>query len=294
MLLVIDNGGEDMTQLVLESYQNILPLKVLVEPRAGKNRALNSAIDTFAGDLVVITDDDVLPDRDWLVRLREAADSHPEASFFGGTIAPAWPSELPPWLNERRVNFGILFALINQASGPCDFRSVFGPNMAVRRSIFEQGYRFHNEIGPNSTDPLAPMGSEWEFNARLHRDGHLGYFVADARVLHVVREEQLNEGWILNRAYRNGVGTARTTPPTLAKGLPIVAGLSWQLLLRLLIFGCVARAVRWLPPSSWRLQLLFKEQWFMGLAAGMVANTTGRAGPRAIEAKPWAGVGQAG
>ena len=287
-LLVVDNGSEDATQFVLEAYRNILPLEILVEPRAGKNRALNRAIDAFAGDLVVITDDDVLPDHDWLVCLREAADSHPEASFFGGTIAPDWPSELPSWLDERRVNFGILFALMSRASGPCDFTSVFGPNMAVRRSVFEHGYRFSNEIGPNSTNPLAPMGSEWEFNERLHRHGHLGYFVADARVFHIIREEQLHEGWILNRAYRNGLGTASTTPPALAEGLPIVAGLTWRLLLRLLVFGCAARAVNRLPPSGWRLQLLFKERWFAGLAAGMSTNATGRSmpkrGPRMISA----------
>ena len=57
----------------------------MVEPEAGKNIALNAGLAFVSGDLVVLTDDDAIPRPDWLVRLRQAADSNPT---FG--ISVAW------------------------------------------------------------------------------------------------------------------------------------------------------------------------------------------------------------
>jgi len=256
---------------VLAGYSQRLPLEVLYERRPGKNVALNRAVASFEGDLVVITDDDVLPEPGWLLRLTEAAMRHPEASVFGGTILPRWPRALPHWLNERWVNFGVLFALLSHHSGPCDFSAIYGPNMAVRRLVFDQGYRFDEGIGPDTTNPLSAMGSETEFTRRLLAAGHRARFVAEARVSHIIRPEQLQESWVLARAWRNGLGSARTDAPALTRGRAIVAGLTWRLLLRLVVFRLTACAVAGLPPSGWRLRLLFKDRWFAGLAAGMAA-----------------------
>lgn len=274
-LVIVDNNSSDATRSVLHKYGACLPLEILVEPRPGKNRALNRALGALAGDLAVITDDDVLPDPDWLVRLREAADRHPAVSLFGGTILPEWPAPLPPWLNEQSASFGILFAVLRRASGPCDFNSIFGPNMAVRTAVFRQGNCFDEAIGPDATNPIAPMGSEWEFNRRLCRNGHRARFVAEARVRHIIRPEQFEERWILNRAYRNGFGVAKTSPPALALGEPRLLGLAWRLLLRRAGLAAAAVVIRPLPPSRWRVRLLFKERWFAGLAHGMA-----RGGPR--------------
>src|ERR1700685_2727423 len=79
-LIVADNGSRDATSSVLQRSSNLLPLMVVNEPAAGKNRALNRAIPEIEGDLTVLTDDDVIPDHDWLVQLQRAAAAHPEAT----------------------------------------------------------------------------------------------------------------------------------------------------------------------------------------------------------------------
>jgi glycosyltransferase involved in cell wall biosynthesis len=286
-LVVADNGSTDATQCVLSRYRERLPLHVLREPRPGKNAALNRAIASFDGDLVVLTDDDVLPEPDWLLRLATAAERHPEASLFGGTILPAWPHALPPWLDQSRVDFGTLFALVSHKSGPCDFRVIFGPNMAVRRSVFAHGHRFDESIGPDGRNALSAMGSETEFTRRLTAAGHRARFVAEARVRHIIRPEQFEESWILARAYRNGLGTARTNPPALAEGRGLVAGLTWRLLLRLVVFRAGARIAAPLPASAWRLRMLFKDRWFAGLATGVRARRLdSRAAPREALPRP--------
>jgi glycosyltransferase involved in cell wall biosynthesis len=97
-LVIVDNNSEDGTSSVLAEFADRLPLLTLRERRAGKSRALNRAIPALEGDLVVATDDDVLPDPGWLAALRHAADTHPEATMFGGPVLPHWSRPPPSWL----------------------------------------------------------------------------------------------------------------------------------------------------------------------------------------------------
>lgn len=264
-LIVVDNGSTDGTPGVLAAAAGGLPLLTLREPSPGKNRALNRAVAHLDGDLAVFTDDDVLPTPQWLCMLRAAADAHPEATLFGGTVLPAWPEPRPAWLSEDCVDFGVLYSQLRRPSGPCDFRSVWGPNMAVRRSTFDEGHRFDNGIGPNASQTHYRMGSESSFTARLQAGGARARFVAEAVVHHIVRPEQMTEGWILDRAYRHGLGVAHYDRPAFTDGPPIF-GLPCGVLKRRILSAAAAAAVRYLPPSPRRLHLLFQERWYAGVA----------------------------
>ena len=87
---------------------------------------------------------------------------------------------------------------------------VFGPNMAIRSSLFHAGNRFDESIGPRGVS--YPMGSETELVLRLHRGGHRAMHVQNAVIEHFVRGEQLTEKWVMARAIRFGRGQHRLRP----------------------------------------------------------------------------------
>jgi glycosyltransferase involved in cell wall biosynthesis len=60
-LIVVDNGSRDSTPAILRWFKQYLPLEILNQPDAGKNRALNTGVEASAGRLVVIADDDAVP-----------------------------------------------------------------------------------------------------------------------------------------------------------------------------------------------------------------------------------------
>jgi glycosyltransferase involved in cell wall biosynthesis len=97
-VVVVDNGSEDGTAAVLAEARATLPLVVVSEPRAGKNRALNRALPLARGALLVFTDDDVEPEPRWLAEHVGAARRWPSHAVFGGPIAPRMPPTAPPWL----------------------------------------------------------------------------------------------------------------------------------------------------------------------------------------------------
>lgn len=206
-LVVVDNASRDRTPEILERFAALLPMTRLRVPEPGKNRALNAGLETRAGDLVVLTDDDAVPSPDWLVELRLAADAHPECDIFGGAIKPRWEHPPEPWHLDW-VPHGITYALtdptLKDGIMPAGL-AAWGPNMAVRAQLFDAGHRFDENIGPQSGTSYR-MGSETEFTKRLEQQGCRAWFVSHAVVEHMIRSFQMEKSWVLARAVRYGRG----------------------------------------------------------------------------------------
>src|SRR5688500_3385628 len=202
-VIAVDNASVDNTPDILHSFLDRLPLSVLYQPKRGKNRALNLAIPHIRGELVVFTDDDVLPETNWLYRYQHYADTRPECDIFGGAILPYWERAPQRWILDS-VPHGVTFALTapDLVEGAIHPGLIWGPNMAVRKKIFDAGHRFDEDVGPSSGQYV--MGSETEFNIRVAAKGHKTWFCPEARVRHIIRDFQMTQNWIVQRAYRFG------------------------------------------------------------------------------------------
>lgn len=202
-LVVVNNNSNDGTDEILESYRSILPIEILNCPRRGKNVALNLGIQNIEGDLVIFTDDDAIPNSDWLVEYREAADKNKSYDVFGGPIYPVWPSDMDDWILSW-VNLGATFAVTptNILTGSVVSSQIWGANMAIRSHVFEKGFMFNELVGPSEGQYI--MGSEVEFTDRLAKAGYKSWWVGEANVGHIIRAFQVKRDWIIKRAFRLG------------------------------------------------------------------------------------------
>jgi len=80
--------------------------------------------------------------------------------------------------------------------------------MAVRSNIFEIGYKFDENIGPNGANYA--MGSETDLLLRLRHAGFKAWHCKNAIVKHMIRSSQMDRRWILARAIRYGRGVYRS------------------------------------------------------------------------------------
>ncbi|QGY39021.1 glycosyltransferase [Pseudodesulfovibrio cashew] len=206
-LVIVDNASTDGTRSLIKSYENDLPITYLYEAKPGKNSALNTGIKSLQGDLVILTDDDAIPCPDLLVQYREVAESEVDVSIFSGKVMPDWRKEPPLWMVDS-IPLTTAYSLNagKHSEGSIPPTSVLGPNMAVRREIFERGFRFDESIGPCGSSYA--MGSETEFCTRLHGHGYNCHFSERPCVSHIIRDYQVNGKWLLKRSFQNGRGAA--------------------------------------------------------------------------------------
>jgi glycosyltransferase involved in cell wall biosynthesis len=206
-LVIVDNGSTDSTHEIVRSYEKHLPLEYLLEPTLGKSAALNTGLGAVEGDLIIFADDDIFPNPNWLIQLRSAADANPEYSIFGGRILPRWEVPPPSWVQwvEQSPAYAVTDPLLKE--GAVSPRLVYGPNMAIRANLFTAETRFNTSIGPRGTDYA--QGTDMELIIRLSRQGHKAWYVADAVVDHLIRQEQMNKSWVMRRAVRFGRGEFR-------------------------------------------------------------------------------------
>jgi glycosyltransferase involved in cell wall biosynthesis len=254
-LVAVDNGSTDHTGEVIASFDQRLPLICVREPRRGKNIALNTGLASVSGDLVVFTDDDVLPNPLWLKQMRAAADSLSSFSIFGGPIKPQWEVPPEPWLLNW-VPLDVAYSILKpMAEGPLKASFVFGPNMAIRASVLESGCRFDESIGPKGLN--YPMGSETELLLRLAKQGFKAWHVENAIVTHMIRASQMDMRWVLQRASRFGRGRYRMETRESPEVVPRMFGMP-----RFMIRQILAQSLRVVRAKmAGDMEKLFKERW---------------------------------
>jgi glycosyltransferase involved in cell wall biosynthesis len=204
-IVAVDNGGQDGGGRTLSERAGRLPLTVISEARRGKSAALNAGLGEIEGDLIVFTDDDVVPPRNWLAALRALADAQPDYDIFGGAIEPVWPFEPPDWV--LRCAPRDYFAWTHFDEGPAEPTAIWRPNMAVRRTVLS-GRRFFEGIGPNGGAKYA-VGAETELLLRAAQAGHLCWHSPAIVVGHIVEPHQLTAKWLLQRARNHARGARR-------------------------------------------------------------------------------------
>jgi glycosyltransferase involved in cell wall biosynthesis len=206
--IVVDNGSTDRTAAVLEAARATLPLVALSEPRPGKNRAMNRALEAARGRLVIFSDDDVIPGPGWVREMAGAADRWREHGILGGPVLLTFPAGTPEWLQECAILGANLPQFVQpQGEGPLA-QAPFGPNYAVRRALLA-GIRFDEGIGPTAGTGYA-MGSETELLFRLMKHQGVGaVYVPDAAIQHVVLPAQLETASLLRRSFRSGRSAVR-------------------------------------------------------------------------------------
>lgn len=199
-LIIVNNASTDDSEARILSWKDRLPLHYLVEPKLGKSVAMNTALNQAEGDFIVMTDDDVLPQRDWLEEWRRVADTYPRLDAFGGAIVPLFPSE-PRW-PVPDGSLTILYAATPPfAEGEIAGADVSGPNMAIRTSLRDEGWRFGEGFMVGSQ---GLMGEDSDFIRRLGKAGHGVGFAPNAVVRHIIHEDQMSWWWMQRRFFRHG------------------------------------------------------------------------------------------
>ncbi len=191
-LVVIDNGSTDNTKNIIETVKARLNLVYLYEERPGKCIALNKGLTVALGNLLVFTDDDVVPDAGWLDNLYQASLAFPQANLFGGRVSVV-EQGLPDWIRESKLVKNLLTSQHLKSGAYAtypEWQYPFGLNYAVRKNvIIDSHVRLYDRVGPGTS---IPVGDETAFLMQISKpDAQDRIQVPSSNVWH-----ELNPGYL--------------------------------------------------------------------------------------------------
>ena len=205
-IVVVDNASTDETALVVEAAaRRGGPVVYLFESRPGKSHALNAAVSRARGDVLVFTDDDVLPSSNWLAAYARVF-GETEADFAAGRIQPLWESPPPSWMSPAL--HGVLAVADGGAHrlpirhGAKDDIMPLGANMAIRRYVLDRVGSWDPQFG--KLQGTLRTGEDHDFFLRMIQAGFQGVFEPEANVQHRVPAERLRLGYFHRWFYDNG------------------------------------------------------------------------------------------
>lgn len=212
-VIVVDNNSKDHTRQVVEEFRHEWPLlRYEFESKQGLSHARNHGIAAARGEILLFTDDDVLPEPDWLEVTLAGLQKY-RADACGGYIAPIWEIPPPDWLTERFYGF---LAVRTERSDAYDIISAsqapFGANMAVRKAVFGQVGLFDTSRGRKGK--VLASGEDGELFERILAADLKAVFLGQSRVHHKVESFRLTKRYFRRWRFQTSRNIAQSKAVT--------------------------------------------------------------------------------
>lgn len=182
-VIVVNNGSTDDTPEVLaKTSLSNADFRYVAEPRKGLSHARNTGLAQARKDIIIFTDDDTLPDQDWIVELaspilRGDCDAATGQVFLD-------PGLLRPWMTVMHRGWLASSLDAQVPGGPV---SLVGANMGFRRSVLQRVPAFDPELGAGALG----SGEDTLFGLQLLEAGFRVAFNERAKVIHALSPSRL-------------------------------------------------------------------------------------------------------
>lgn len=209
-LVLVNNNCTDDTDKVVAEHAEALPINYVKEPRQGLSKARNAGLQAASGKLIIFTDDDIKPCREWLTLYWGAFQEKPKVFFFGGPVESEFEGGKP---DEELLNIAP-GSVRGWSSGdePKDLDSndfFLSANWACPRDRLEIVGGFNVNKGINASSTKIRVGEETDVMRRLRKLGMKGWYIPKATVIHMVPEHKCNIKHIGDRNEAYGIEIAK-------------------------------------------------------------------------------------
>jgi len=166
-IIIVDDGSEDNTCEICNSFKDQMSsLKYIYKKNTGLSNARNIGIKSSTGDYILFTDDDCIPEENWVERM----------SFYlkkETIVAGAVTSPVSNYLKLCHNIAQFHRFMPGRKAGYIEFIS--GGNMGFRISVLNEAGGFENN---------RKIAEDMEFILRARKKGNRIFFAPDASVLH--------------------------------------------------------------------------------------------------------------
>ncbi len=211
-VVVVDDGGREPLDGVLERHRSSLRMTVHRQARSGPAAARNAGAALAQGALLAFTDDDCMPGAGWLQALVRVLRRRPD-SLVGGRTVNALEANLYAEASQALLRY--LHADAQRHGG---YRFFASNNLAMRRVAFDEVGGFSTSF-PGAAAEDRDLCDRWKAQGRpLHYEEQALVRHAHAMGMHSFVRQHVEYG---RGARRLQDARARRGQPRLRVGLPV-------------------------------------------------------------------------
>lgn len=156
-IVVVNGGGPNDCHATIEKWQKHFPeLREIKTKNVNLATSRNTGLPQCKGDIILQTDDDAEPFPNWIERLADEHQKHPEAGVIGGNVVDASGEGL-----IFKIADATTFTHFNE-EGYCETRTVPGVNSSYKRDTIEK-------VGAYDTNMF--RGEDVDYNWRCIKAG---------------------------------------------------------------------------------------------------------------------------
>lgn len=187
--VVIVNGGDEKADQVVQEFLNRKNIEIKLIKVKNINLASNrnAGIPACTGDVIAMTDDDAKVFPDWVTRMKQIHQEHPEAGAIGGMVIGTNTESL-----VGKVADLMTFPVWDR---PCYVRTLPGVNISYKKEVIQK-------IGMQ--DIVLFRGEDVDYNWRVLQAGYKVYFDPSIKVYHYHRPTLaglIHQHYMYGRAY---------------------------------------------------------------------------------------------
>lgn len=210
-VIVVNNHSTDNTETMCEIFiesHNDARFYYYNETEQGASFARNTGARHARSPLLCFMDDDAIADSDYLERIINFFEQHPDAGGLGGRIIPKYIPSKPGWMSHYVSS---LVGHFHYSDTVTVFKSGKYPlesNMIIRKADFDAIKGFNPAL-PGVVGTLRIGGEGKDLFLRLQALGRIIYYDPSIRVQHVVETAKLTKEYLYRVA--SGIGRGERT-----------------------------------------------------------------------------------
>ncbi len=205
-IIIVDNNSTDNTKTVCANFieqHKDAHFYYLEERRQGASFARNTGAEIAQAPLLCFMDDDAVAKEDYLERIVQFFNAHPDACGLGGRIIPRYIPEEPKWMSHYvsslvgNFNYSPELSVFKPGKYPLE------SNMIIYKADFDAINGFNLAL-PGVVGTLRIGGEGKDFFYRLQALGKFIYYDPNIVVWHVVEVKKLTREYMYRIA--SGIG----------------------------------------------------------------------------------------
>jgi GT2 family glycosyltransferase len=206
--IIVDDSGVQTAAGAADPFRRFFTVRVIQTPHLGPAAARQAGIDIARGEYFAFTDDDCVPDPDWLTELLKGLEEHPGCAI-GGVVMNGFPENVYSSVSQMIFDYVTAWPSAGEPAfiGTC--------NVAFPAATFR-------EVGGFDRNWELCGGEDREFCRRWRESGRQLVIRRSASVVHY---RPMTLGQFLDQQYRYGRGASRFLKKGKAQPLRFYTGL---------------------------------------------------------------------